>query len=411
MANSDHVRKLMEGVAAWNQWRSENPEVSIDLRKADLRDAELPGAMLHDANLSSCDFRDALLDNANLSFATLSGSNFTRARLRAAELRQETVLRGNFGYVDASAANFDEAELRSCNFNGARLVGTNFCTAICKDSDFVEATLNRSDLTQTDFRDSNLTRASFMGASLEGADLRRCVLSGASFNSAILTNANLLGAHCDTTDLAGAKLTHANLRKVTDLDCDQLTKAQDWATAYRDQTLECGAAIPAPNATASGSADSAESRSPIVELFGISLSRWRDDITESEQQAQLERSRRALLELEKSLIDLRGQPDRGQMGHDMPPEPMIPDEVFDQYVAEVRAGIALHDAPRPDKPRLSRLRDFLDHFRQWLQPRVNKAADSAAVAFGAAVGTGSAALLAKLSGAWDQLGALINLLI
>ncbi len=87
MADSNHVRKLMEGVAAWNQWRSENPDISIDLRKADLRDAELPGAMLRNANLSSCDLRDAILDNANLSLATLKGSNLTGARLHATSLR------------------------------------------------------------------------------------------------------------------------------------------------------------------------------------------------------------------------------------------------------------------------------------------------------------------------------------
>ncbi len=169
-------------------------------------------------------------------------------------------------------------------------------------------------------------------------------------------------------------------------------------------TLACGAAIPdldATRATASDSVEPAETRPPIVELFGAGLSRWRDDIAESERQAQLERSRQALLELEKALIDLRGRPEHGLMGHNMPPEPMIPDEVFDQYLAEIRAGIALHDAPHPDKPRLSRLRDVLDRFRQWLQRRVNIAADSAAKAFGAAVGVGSAALLAKLSGAWE----------
>jgi len=42
MADANHVQKLMEGVAAWNQWRSDNPDVSIDLRKADLRDAAEP---------------------------------------------------------------------------------------------------------------------------------------------------------------------------------------------------------------------------------------------------------------------------------------------------------------------------------------------------------------------------------
>ena len=52
MADPNHVQKLMEGVAAWNQWRAENPDISIDLSEADLRDAELPGANLREANLT-----------------------------------------------------------------------------------------------------------------------------------------------------------------------------------------------------------------------------------------------------------------------------------------------------------------------------------------------------------------------
>lgn len=415
MADSNHVRKFLEGVAAWNQWRSENPEVSIDLSHTDLRDAELPGANFRDVNISSCDLRDAILDNADLSSANVTGSNLTGARLHAASLSRANVSGANLNQIDASDANFGAADLRRCRFERAKLVGANLSKAICRDSRFGDAELSRSDLTRTDFRDSNLTNANFIEASLEGADLRRCSLAGASFNSANLSNANLRRAQLNQADLAGAKLTHANLREVADLNCDQLTQAQDWATAYRDDALACGAAIPDPDATSATASDSvelAETRPPIAELFGAGLSRWRDDIPESEQQAQIERSRQALLELEKALIDLRGRPERGLMGHNMPPEPMIPDEVFDQYVAEVRAGIALHDAPRPDKPRLSRLRDVLDRFRQWLEPRIDIAADSAAKAFGATVGAGAAiALLAKLSGAWEQLGALINMLI
>ena len=370
--------------------------------------------MLRDAKLSSCDLRDAILDNANLSLAILSGSNLTAARLHATSLRQAIVFRANFSSVDASAANFGEADLRSCTFNRANLVGANFSMAICKDSQFIDAELNQRDLTQTDFRHSKLTRAKFVEASLAGADLRRCSLIGASFNSANLSNANLRRTELDGADLADAKLSHANLRRATGLSCDQLIQAQNWVAAYRDDALACGAAIPDPDVMRGNTSDSvepAETRPPIIELFGAGLSRWRDDIAESERQAQSQRSRKALLELEQALIELRARPERGLMGHNIPPEPMIPDEVFDQYLAEVRAGIALHDAPRPDKPRLSRLRDVLDRFRQWLQPRVDIAADSAAKAFGAAVGVGSAALLAKLSGAWEQLGALINMLI
>jgi hypothetical protein len=37
MANEEHVKILMKGAAAWNQWRLENPTVIPDLGTADLR--------------------------------------------------------------------------------------------------------------------------------------------------------------------------------------------------------------------------------------------------------------------------------------------------------------------------------------------------------------------------------------
>ena len=418
MANPDHLQKLREGVAAWNQWRSENPDVAIDLHSADLRDAELRGANLREANISGCDLRDAVLDNADLSLSNLDRSNLKGARLRAASLSRARVTRAQLIEVDASEADFVETNLSSGAFAGARLIGTNMRKANCKDSNFSTAKLTQSDLTGTDFRDSNITKADFVGASLEGADLRRCTLNGVSFNSANLSNANLRRAELNHADLTDAILTHADLREVTGLQCEQLTQAQDWQTAYRDEALACGAAIPDPvatSATASDSVDPTVTPPSIVEFFGAGLSRWREEVAESERQGQLEKSRLALQELEGALTDLQGQLKHGQMGHNLPPEAMIPGEVFDQFIAEVRAGIALHDAPRPHKPRLSRLRDVLDRFRQWLQPRIDIAADSTAKAFGAAVGAtvgaGAVALLAKLTGAWEQLSALINMLI
>jgi hypothetical protein len=33
MPNLEHLRKLDEGVAAWNEWRSQNPDLNIDLEK------------------------------------------------------------------------------------------------------------------------------------------------------------------------------------------------------------------------------------------------------------------------------------------------------------------------------------------------------------------------------------------
>ena len=36
MANDEHVALLKQGVAAWNAWRDENPDIRPDLSGADL---------------------------------------------------------------------------------------------------------------------------------------------------------------------------------------------------------------------------------------------------------------------------------------------------------------------------------------------------------------------------------------
>ncbi|MCP4539838.1 MAG: pentapeptide repeat-containing protein [Chloroflexi bacterium] len=59
MPNPEHVSKLREGVAAWNQWRIDNPELIPDLTLANLTGADLEGAYLHGADLTNADLRGA----------------------------------------------------------------------------------------------------------------------------------------------------------------------------------------------------------------------------------------------------------------------------------------------------------------------------------------------------------------
>ena len=39
MANEEHLARLKQGVAAWNQWRRAHPEIQPDLDGAPLRGA------------------------------------------------------------------------------------------------------------------------------------------------------------------------------------------------------------------------------------------------------------------------------------------------------------------------------------------------------------------------------------
>lgn len=52
MANQQQVVMLLRSVSEWNKWRSENPDVKVDLSKANLRGAYLSKANLRGANLS-----------------------------------------------------------------------------------------------------------------------------------------------------------------------------------------------------------------------------------------------------------------------------------------------------------------------------------------------------------------------
>ena len=84
--------------------------------------------------------------------------------------------------------------------------------------------LSGFDLSLTDFRGADLRGTKFCDADLSGAHLE-----GANFFKAVLDGANL----------AGAFLTEAQF-----LNCAQLIATRNWQSAFRDETLACGASIP-----------------------------------------------------------------------------------------------------------------------------------------------------------------------
>jgi len=98
MANDDHIAQLKKGVAAWNAWRDENPEILPNLREADLsggdREKVIRAAEIRRterveaakaANLRGADLSDAHLSRANLSGADLSLTNLVETDLTDAD--------------------------------------------------------------------------------------------------------------------------------------------------------------------------------------------------------------------------------------------------------------------------------------------------------------------------------------
>jgi uncharacterized protein YjbI with pentapeptide repeats len=64
-------------------------------------------------------------------------------------------------------------------------------------------------------------------------------LSGANLSGAHLDGANFFKAMVDGADLAGAFLNGAQF-----LNCAQLVVVRNWQSAFREETLGCGASIP-----------------------------------------------------------------------------------------------------------------------------------------------------------------------
>src|SRR5882724_8603356 len=95
------------------------------------------------------------------------------------------------------------------------------------------------DLSQASLRGLDLTGFDLSRADLRGADLRGTNLSDANLSGARLEGANFFKAVLDGADLAGAYLDGAQF-----LNCAQLIVARNWQSAFRDETLACGAAVP-----------------------------------------------------------------------------------------------------------------------------------------------------------------------
>jgi uncharacterized protein YjbI with pentapeptide repeats len=95
------------------------------------------------------------------------------------------------------------------------------------------------DLSRAGLRGLDLTGFDLSRADLRGADLRGTNLCDANLSGARLEGANFFKAALDGADLAGAYLVDAQF-----LNCAQLIVTRNWQSAFRDETLACGAAIP-----------------------------------------------------------------------------------------------------------------------------------------------------------------------
>lgn len=146
--------ELNEILAAHKRWLNqeegwtENDRAilrGVDLRNADLCNANLRGAVLYDVDLR----------------ANLCGANLYEAYLRNVNLCN----------ANLSEANLSEANLCNANLCGANLLEANLCGTIMCGTVLRDAILCGARLFGANLRDADLCGANLHGADLRGADL------------------------------------------------------------------------------------------------------------------------------------------------------------------------------------------------------------------------------------------------
>jgi hypothetical protein len=150
MANEEHVGRLMQGVQVWNDWRTSNPDIVLDLSGADFSKADLTGANFSGLRSLSTPVL------ANLTGTTLSGANLTGTDFTLADLSQ----------ANLTGANLSGSRLIFTNLTNAYLMGTNLTKALVIKSNLTEANLTGADLTSANLYDSNIAGATFLLANL-----------------------------------------------------------------------------------------------------------------------------------------------------------------------------------------------------------------------------------------------------
>ncbi len=197
MANDQHIAQLSKGVAAWNSWRAENPNISPDLSGADLSKAnlilaylvetnlsgadltgaDLLSAVLFGADLSKANLRGANLSNANLGYANLRETDLTRAMVLEADLSKANLVHANLTWANLWSTNLDEADLRGANLRGANLNWAHLREAKLCPAILESAILVNTDLTGADLTGSRIHGASVWGVKLENTKQHNLVIT------------------------------------------------------------------------------------------------------------------------------------------------------------------------------------------------------------------------------------------
>jgi hypothetical protein len=137
MANKHHVSILQKGVQEWNAWRTENPDIKPDLRKANLANLDLRNANLISVNLSGAVLDHAILQGAKFRGAKLDGTSLYKSDLSNADLHSSSLCDTNL-----SEASLLRANLCNTHFQGANVTNSDFSGSHIGETVFTDLNLS-----------------------------------------------------------------------------------------------------------------------------------------------------------------------------------------------------------------------------------------------------------------------------
>lgn len=157
MASIEQIKILCNGVKAWNAFRDQG-EVVPDLTHIEIRNADLQDAQLQGINFDGSTFSNVDLRNANLQHARLNGVNISRSSFQNADLHRVELKGSDFKRVCFRNANLNEVEAFELKI---------------RHSDLRDSILDKSRLRFVHIYNSDFHGVSFENVELEFAVLKR----------------------------------------------------------------------------------------------------------------------------------------------------------------------------------------------------------------------------------------------
>jgi uncharacterized protein YjbI with pentapeptide repeats len=166
----------------------------------------MASAYLDLADLSGAQLRGADLNHASVSSTNLNGADFSNANLSNAWVGNAKALNANFTKANMASVFLEQSDLSGALFRGADLNHAAMSTTNLADADFSSA-----NLTDTWLGGANISQCNFTNADMSRAWLQGNTVSFSKFYATRLIGANLNGVNLVSSEIYSSDLDGTTL--------------------------------------------------------------------------------------------------------------------------------------------------------------------------------------------------------